>query len=132
VVSVAKGLQGAFIDIGCHSDGFVHVSRMSDEYVENPEDIVEVGKLVITRVVEIDVKKKQLTLSMQSEAMAAKERASADAKRARDAETPGDKPKRVKQERHPDAPKRTNKTKRSSDAQARRNAKRLAKKGITV
>jgi transcriptional accessory protein Tex/SPT6 len=126
---------GAYIDVGCHSDGLCHVSRLSDDYVASVEDVVKKDQLVIARVVEIDFLKKQLTLSLQSEKMMVQEKASADAKRKRDSEAPKDKDKpkapKVKVQRDPDEPPKK-KNKRGSEAQARRNAKRLAKKGITV
>lgn len=129
VVSLTK--FGAYIDIGCHSDGLCHISRLSDDYVAKVEDVVKKDQLVICRVTEIDLKGKKLTLSLQSEKMAEREQASAEAKRKRDTEAPKDKPKKPKAARDPNAPPRK-KNKRGPEAQARRNAKRLAKKGITI
>ena len=58
---------GCFIDINSHSDAFCHVSRISDDFVKDINDVVKVGDKVEVRVVEVDKKKKRLTVSMQSE-----------------------------------------------------------------
>jgi predicted RNA-binding protein with RPS1 domain len=59
---------GIFIDIGCHSDAFCHVSRLSDDFVENPEDVFKPGDSIAgVRVVETDRIKKRITVSLQSE-----------------------------------------------------------------
>lgn len=58
---------GAFIDIGVHQDGLVHISRLSDSFVKHPSDVVSVGDTVNVRVVEVDTKRKRIALSMKSE-----------------------------------------------------------------
>lgn len=58
---------GAFIDIGASTDALLHVSRMSDDFVSNVEDIVKVGETVNVRIGAIDEEKKQVSLSMRSE-----------------------------------------------------------------
>ncbi len=58
---------GAFIDIGCHTQGLCHISRLSDGYVESVEKTVSVGDKVHARVVTVDLKDKKITLSLQSE-----------------------------------------------------------------
>ena len=55
---------GAFVDIGVHQDGLVHISRMADRFVRHPSDVVKVGDIVKVWVVEIDQKKKRISLSM--------------------------------------------------------------------
>ena len=60
---------GAFLDIGCHSDAFCHISRVQDDFVENIESVLSEGDIVTCRVVEIDREKKRITVSMQSEKM---------------------------------------------------------------
>ncbi|MCR5250065.1 MAG: RNA-binding transcriptional accessory protein [Lachnospiraceae bacterium] len=56
---------GAFVDIGVHQDGLVHVSRMSDKFVKHPLEVVHVGDIVEVKVVEVDLKKKRISLSMK-------------------------------------------------------------------
>ena len=59
---------GIFIDIGCHSDAFCHVSRLSDEFVENPLTMFQPGDdIKNVRIVETDRQKKRITVSLQSE-----------------------------------------------------------------
>ena len=55
---------GAFVDIGVHQDGLVHVSRLSDTFVRKPSDVVRVGDVVDVAVVEVDAAKKRIALSM--------------------------------------------------------------------
>jgi protein Tex len=55
---------GAFVDIGVHQDGLVHISRLSDRYVKNPMDVVKVGDIVDVMVVSVDKKKGRIALSM--------------------------------------------------------------------
>lgn len=56
---------GAFIDIGVHQDGLVHISEMSDKYIKHPLDIVSVGDIVDIKVIGIDINKKRISLSMK-------------------------------------------------------------------
>ncbi|NLH96695.1 MAG: RNA-binding transcriptional accessory protein [Clostridiaceae bacterium] len=56
---------GAFVDIGVHQDGLVHISELSDKYVRSPMDVVSVGDIVKVRVLSVDVKRKRISLSMQ-------------------------------------------------------------------
>ena len=58
---------GAFVDIGVHQDGLVHISRLSDSFVKHPSDVVSVGDTVNVRVIEVDTKRKRIALSMKSE-----------------------------------------------------------------
>jgi uncharacterized protein len=56
---------GAFVDIGVHQDGLVHISQMrSDRRVEHPLDVVSVGDIVDVRVLDVDVSKARISLSM--------------------------------------------------------------------
>ena len=57
---------GAFIDIGLHNDGLVHKSQMADRYVGHPLDIVSLGQSVEVRVIEIDLEREKIGLSMKS------------------------------------------------------------------
>ena len=56
---------GAFVDIGVHQDGLVHVSQLADRFVKDPHDIVKAGDIVRVRVTEVDVPRKRIGLSMK-------------------------------------------------------------------
>ena len=56
---------GAFIDIGVHQDGLVHISEISDGYVKHPSDVLKVGQIVKVRVLTVDVKKNRIGLTMR-------------------------------------------------------------------
>lgn len=58
---------GAFVDIGVHQDGLVHKSQMADRFVKHPLDIVKVGDIVEVRILEVDEKRKRISLSMKKE-----------------------------------------------------------------
>ncbi len=58
---------GAFVDIGVHQDGLVHISRLADRYVKHPSEVVRVGDVVDVAVVEVDAKKNRIALSMRAE-----------------------------------------------------------------
>ncbi len=57
---------GAFVDIGVHQDGLVHVSQLADYFVSNPTDVVKVGQHVEVTVVEVDEARKRISLSMKT------------------------------------------------------------------
>ncbi|MBT8350681.1 MAG: helix-hairpin-helix domain-containing protein, partial [Deltaproteobacteria bacterium] len=57
---------GAFVDIGVHQDGLVHISRMADRFVKNPADIVKVQQKITVTVVEVDLTRNRISLSMKS------------------------------------------------------------------
>ena len=57
---------GAFVDVGVHQDGLVHVSELSDRFVKDPADIVRVGDRVNVRVMSVDVPRNRIALSMKS------------------------------------------------------------------
>jgi protein Tex len=57
---------GAFVDIGVHQDGLVHISQIADGYIKNPADILKVAQRVTVTVVEIDLTRKRIQLSMRS------------------------------------------------------------------
>ena len=57
----------AFVDIGVHQDGLVHISQLADRYVKDPNEIVKVQEQIEVRVVEIDLERKRIALSMRSE-----------------------------------------------------------------
>ncbi len=56
---------GAFVDIGVHQDGLVHVSELADRFVKNPNDVVKVQQKVTVTVLEVDTKRKRISLSMK-------------------------------------------------------------------
>lgn len=56
---------GAFVDIGVHQDGLVHISELSDRYVRNPMEVVSVGDIVKVRILDVDVQRKRISLSMK-------------------------------------------------------------------
>ncbi|WP_293818574.1 Tex family protein [uncultured Corynebacterium sp.] len=56
---------GAFVDIGVHQDGLVHVSAMSDQFVKDPHDVVSSGEVVKVRVVDVDVPRNRIGLSLR-------------------------------------------------------------------
>ena len=56
---------GAFVDIGVHQDGLVHISEMSDKFIKHPLDVVSVGDVIKVRVLSVDKKRKRIQLSMK-------------------------------------------------------------------
>jgi len=58
---------GAFVDIGVHQDGLVHVSQLADRFVKDPSVLVKAGDVVKVRVVEVDLKRKRIALSMRKD-----------------------------------------------------------------
>jgi protein Tex len=61
---------GAFVDIGVHQDGLVHISQMAEQFVADPHKIVKVGQIVKTKVMEVDLPRKRIQLSMRLSAPA--------------------------------------------------------------
>jgi uncharacterized protein len=64
---------GAFVDIGVHQDGLVHVSQLADKFVRDPHEVVKAGDVVKVRVVEVDVPRKRIGLTMKSDSAEARE-----------------------------------------------------------
>jgi uncharacterized protein len=56
---------GAFVDIGVHQDGLVHISALADRFVKDPHTVVKVGQVVTVKVLEVDEKRKRITLTMR-------------------------------------------------------------------
>ncbi len=56
---------GAFVDIGVHQDGLVHISELADKFVKSPMDVVSVGDIVKVRVLSVDIARKRISLSMK-------------------------------------------------------------------
>jgi uncharacterized protein len=58
---------GAFVDIGVHQDGLVHISQLADKFVKDPREVVKAGDVVTVRVVEVDAKRRRIALTMKRE-----------------------------------------------------------------
>ena len=56
---------GAFIDIGVHQDGLVHISQICDKYIKHPSEVLKVGDIVKVRVLSVDVPKNRISLTMK-------------------------------------------------------------------
>ncbi len=74
---------GAFVDIGVHQDGLVHISHLADRFVKDPREVVKTGDMVRVKVLEVDVQRQRISLSMRK-----------DAEPGRDAGQPSGKPDR--------------------------------------
>ena len=59
---------GAFVDVGVHQDGLVHVSQLADRFVKDPHEVVKAGDVVKVRVLEVDIPRKRIGLSMRKDA----------------------------------------------------------------
>ena len=59
---------GAFVDIGVHQDGLIHISELSDKFVKNPADVVSVNQKVMVTVMSVDTQRRRISLSMKSDA----------------------------------------------------------------
>jgi uncharacterized protein len=57
---------GAFVDVGVHQDGLVHISNLADRYVRDPSEVVRTGQQVLVTVLEVDVKRRRIGLSMRT------------------------------------------------------------------
>ena len=57
---------GAFVNIGVHQDGLVHISQLADKFVSSPGDVVKLGQQVMVRVIEVDLKRRRISLSMKN------------------------------------------------------------------
>jgi uncharacterized protein len=56
---------GAFVDIGVHQDGLVHISEITDRYIRHPSEVLKVGQVVTVYVKDVDVKKNRIGLTMK-------------------------------------------------------------------
>lgn len=56
---------GAFVDIGVHQDGLIHISQLADRFVKDPSDVVKVRQQVVARVLEVDIQRKRIALSLK-------------------------------------------------------------------
>jgi uncharacterized protein len=62
---------GAFVDVGVHQDGLVHISQLADRFVKDAHEVVKAGDVVTVRVVEVDLKRRRIALSMRRDESAA-------------------------------------------------------------
>ncbi|HBO39494.1 MAG TPA: RNA-binding transcriptional accessory protein [Pasteurellaceae bacterium] len=69
---------GAFVDIGVHQDGLVHISSLSDKFVEDPHQVVKTGDIVKVKVLEVDVARKRIALTMRLDETATKNNEKSD------------------------------------------------------
>jgi uncharacterized protein len=58
---------GAFVDVGVHQDGLVHISKLSDRFVKDPHKVVKVGDRLQVRVLDVDLERRRISLSARSE-----------------------------------------------------------------
>ncbi|MBE6599384.1 MAG: S1 RNA-binding domain-containing protein, partial [Ruminococcaceae bacterium] len=56
---------GAFVDIGVHQDGLVHISQISDKFIKHPSEVLAVGDVVKVTVLSVDLRKKRIALTMK-------------------------------------------------------------------
>ena len=59
---------GAFVDIGVHQDGLVHISHLADKFIKDPREVVKTGDMVRVKVLEVDVQRQRIALSMKQDA----------------------------------------------------------------
>ncbi len=56
---------GAFVDIGVHQDGLVHISEMTDKFIKHPLEVVSVSDIIEVKVLSVDIDKKRISLTMK-------------------------------------------------------------------
>jgi protein Tex len=81
---------GAFVDIGVHQDGLVHLSHLADKFINDPNEVVTVNQKVEVTVMEVDIARKRIGLSMKSDPFAERGKAKGKAKQESTAEVEGD------------------------------------------
>jgi uncharacterized protein len=81
---------GAFVDIGVHQDGLVHISMMSNKFVKDPREVVKAGDVVKVKVLEVDQQRKRIALTMRLDesAQRVRDNSSGDFRRDRDSRPP--------------------------------------------
>ena len=83
---------GAFVDIGVHQDGLVHISALSDRYVKDPREVVKAGDIVKVKVLEVDVARKRIALTRRLEDTPAPREERQDARRDAGSRDPRNRP----------------------------------------
>ena len=58
---------GAFVDLGVHQDGLVHISQLADRYITDPQDVVKLNQKVMVEVLDVDVERKRIQLTMKGQ-----------------------------------------------------------------
>ncbi len=96
---------GAFVDIGVHQDGLVHISHLSDKFVKDPKEVVAVQQKVMVTVVEVDVPRKRIGLSMKSDPFAEMPQPAAKQPASGNTNKPNNKPSFKSQDRAKEKPK---------------------------
>ncbi len=91
---------GAFVDVGVHQDGLVHVSQLSDRFIKDPNEVVKVGDKLTVRVLEVDLVRKRIALSAKRSSEAKVGGASG----ARPANGPGGQRQEAQRDRRPQRP----------------------------
>ncbi len=74
---------GAFVDLGVHQDGLVHISQLADRFVKDPNEVVKVGQQVQVKVLEVDLQRKRIALTMRSDSENAPKRDNQPSRRAK-------------------------------------------------
>jgi uncharacterized protein len=82
---------GAFVDVGVHQDGLIHISQLADRFVKDPSTVVKVQQRVMVTVLDVDIERKRISLSMKEGKVPSKERQSG--KKASPAKAPSPKPR---------------------------------------
>ena len=95
---------GAFIDIGVHQDGLVHISELADKFVRNPHDVVAVNRKVMVTVMGVDVERKRISLSMKKGFLETREQGSEKTKTAKKPNGKSPKPKQREKQASPGSP----------------------------
>ncbi|MEM6831752.1 MAG: S1 RNA-binding domain-containing protein, partial [Bacteroidota bacterium] len=78
---------GAFVDVGVHQDGLVHISHLSNTFVSDPAQVVKLGQKVTVRVLEVDVPRKRISFSMKSDAPQ-RQKSNTNSRRRKEEKTP--------------------------------------------
>ncbi|WP_105902644.1 Tex family protein [Vibrio gangliei] len=89
---------GAFVDIGVHQDGLVHISALTDRYVSDPREVVKAGDIVKVKVMEVDIQRKRIGLSMRLTDEPGEQNAQRSAKPSGDRRAPRQQPRQSKPE----------------------------------
>ena len=107
---------GAFVDIGVHQDGLVHVSVLADKFVKDPREVVRPGDIVKVKVLEVDLARKRIALSMRMDDGAARPKPKRDDRRPKNKPHQGKGGPKGKDPRPPQGPKGGGKPPRKPDA----------------
>jgi uncharacterized protein len=79
---------GAFVDIGVHQDGLVHISNLADVFVKDPRSVVKTGEMIKVKVLEVDLARKRIALTMKTNGDEVKTKPAAEKKRNRGRQNP--------------------------------------------